>query len=980
LAYCSAASKILSVENMKKAILTTIAALGLGMGASAASIITQWNFNNNPPDASTSTGTLAPAVGSGSAATVGTVVTTHNPGSPTDTGADNTTWRTGGFPPQSTGNKSCGVQFNLSTVGYENITLSWDQANSAGANKYWRVQYSIDGGANWIDKDVVVNNAVTAWNTPIATVSFASISAASQNPNFAVRIVSEFESTAVGGADAYVPVNSTFTYGETHFLRLDMVTFSGDVAVGGEVNILSEPTSQVVAVGQPFAFQVIVGGGTTTITYQWRTNSIAIPEATNSVYSVAAAQHSHAGSYDVVVANAISSKTSEVATLTVRDPLSLAWTAQNGAVWDSVTESWENTTTAAIVAYTNGDHVLFDSRGSSSPWVSVVESVTPSSITVDADSDYVLRTDTGGKIAGATGLTKRGIGTLILNTDNIHSGPTVIEAGTLQVGAADDHGALGSGPISNNGAIVFNRSDNIVVPNTITGSGGITNLGKSVTLQGANTYSGPIGVFSGTLTLSGSQAVNSTEVFLFPWESGISAATRLALAGGAVVSSGTTIHMSGTTPAGDMRLALAGSGGVATINGPIILDGSWVNNIYADDTAQFVINGDISAAPDFSGAVMFRGNLGSGIVNGTINLPGIAVHKTDTSTWTFNSTSNDWATTGLAVGTMRIGADNALPPSLILTMGQASATATLDLAGFNQQIASLTEGEGNKVITNSSAISDSTLTVGSGSFGGRIADSSAGPKTGLTIDGATFTLSSATTYSGDTTVLAGTLALSGAGDVANSAVINLAGGGLDVSGRNDGTLTVGAGQTLKGNGALLITGNLINNGIVELKADKSGGVINNDFVTVTGQVTYGGTLKLSLSGQSLAPTDTIPVFSAGTYAPGNSFVAIEPAIPAPGLAWDTSTLSTDGILRLAESVSPTFSSVVLSTSGSEIIFGGSGGPVHGTFSVLASTNVAAPLANWTTVETGSFDANGNFSVTNVVTPGSTRNFFRLQVP
>ncbi len=972
---------------MKKTILTTLAALGLCLGASAASIITQWNFNSNPADTNTSTGTLNPSTGSGSAAQVGGVGTTFNPGSPADTSTatDNTGWRTGGtltpFAPQGTGNKTCGVQFNLSTAGYENITLSWDQANSITANKYYRVQYSIDAGATWIDKDVVINNAGTAnWNTPIATVSFASIPGASQNPNFAVRIVSELESTAVGGLAEYVAVNGVGPYSATAFLRLDLVTFSGDVAIGGGVDILSEPTSQVVAVGQPASFRVVAGGGTSTITYQWRTNGVTLPNATNSVYAIAAAQLSHAGSYDVVVANAVNSKTSAVATLTVRNPLSLAWTGLNGAVWDSTTQSWENTSTAATVAYAGGDHVLFDSRGSGASSVSLAESVNPSSVTVNADFDYTLRSDVSAKITSTTGLKKMGTGTLVLSTDNTYSGATVIEAGTLQVGAAADHGSMGTGPITNNSALVFNRSDNIVISNAIAGSGGMTNLGKGVTLLGANTYSGPIGVLSGSLTLSGNQAVNSTDVYILPLVGGITPATRLALAGGVVVSSGTTIHMSGTTAAGDLRLQLAGSGGAATINGPILLEGSWVNNIYADETAQFIINGDISADPlGYSGVVMFRGNLGSGIINGTINLPGVAVEKTDSGTWTINSTGNNWASTGIAVGTLRIGAHNALPTSLNLKMGQTGDRSTLDLAGFNQQIAALTEVAGTKIITNSSATADSTLTVGSGTFSGRIADSAAGRKTGLTINGATFTLAGLVTYSGDTTVQAGTFALSGAGGIPNSAVINLAGGGLDVSARSDAALTVGAAQKLKGNGTLSITGDLINNGTVELKVNKSDNVINNDTVAVTGQVTYGGTLKLVLSGQGLMPTDTIPVFTAGTYA-SSAFATIDPAVPAPGLTWNTSTLATDGILRIAGTAQPTITSAVRSASGTDIIFGGTGGPANGTFSVLASTNVAAPVATWPTVQTGSFNASGNFSVTNAITPGMPQRFFKLQVP
>lgn len=959
---------------MHRKILIILATLSLCVGASAASIITKWDFNSNPADGSTSTGTLLPAVGSGTAATVGTVTSAaFNPGSPSDPSTDNTGWRTQTFPPQGAGNKTCGVQFNVSTMGYENITLSWDQANSAGANKYYRVQYSIDGGSTWVDHDVVVNNAVTAWNTPIATVSFAGIPGASQNANFAVRIVSEFESTAVGGLEGYVPVNSTFTYGSTHFLRLDMVTFSGDVAVGGEVSILSEPANQTVAVGQPASFRVVAGGGTSPITYQWRTNGVAIPNATNSVYAIGSAQLSDSGNYDVVVANAVNSVTSIVASLTVRLPLSLAWTGLNGAFWDSFTPSWEDLNTAATVAYTGGDHVLFESRGSGASSVSLTESVNPSSVTVYADFDYTLRSDVSGKVTGTTGLTKTGTGTLVLNTDNTYSGETIIEAGTLQVGAGDDHGSTGSGSIRNYSALVFKRSDNIVISNSITSNGSITNLGQGVILSGANIYSGPITVQSGALTLSGDQEVNSPDVYILPLAAGITPATRLALSGGVVVSSGTTIHMSGTTQAGDLRVQLAGSGGTPTINGSIVLDGSWVNNIYAEDSAQFVINGNISAAPGFTGVVMFRGNNGSGIINGNINLPGIAIAKTDTSTWTINSTGNDWASTGLAVGTLRIGAHNALPTSLALTMGQAGFQSRLDLAGFNQQIGSLADAGGTEIITNSSATADSTLTVGSGTFSGSIADSAAGPKTALTINGSTFTLTGVNRFSGNTTVQAGTLALSGVGEIPNSAVIDLAGGGLEVSARNDGTLSLGSGQTLKGNGTLAVTGNLANSGTIELKVNKTGGIASYDKLAVSGQFTCGGTLKLILTGEALSSADVLEVFVTGSLT--GTVPTIEPAAPAPGATWDTSTLLVDGKLRIQRA--PMFNAPTL--SGTNLTLSGVG-QAFASFSVLTSTNVAAPAAEWTTLQSGSFDASGNFSTTVPIAPGQPKRFYMLKLP
>ena len=189
------------------------------------------------------------------------------------------------------------------------------------------------------------------------------------------------------------------------------------------------------------------------------------------------------------------------------------------------------------------------------------------------------------------------------------------------------------------------------------------------------------------------------------------------------------------------------------------------------------------------------------------------------------------------------------------------------------------------------------------------------------------------------------------------------------------SLPLYSGQTLKGNGTLSITGNLVHNGTVELKVNKAGGIVSNDKLAVSGQLFSGGTLKLVLTGQPLNWKDTIPVFAAaGGYVGG--VPTIDPAVPAPGATWDTSTLVTDGMLRIHGPA--TFTSTIV--SGGNITLSGVGGEVSGTFSVLTSTNVAAAALDWTPLQTGSFDASGNFSVIVPITPGQPRRFYKLQMP
>jgi hypothetical protein len=49
-----------------------------------------------------------------------------------------------------------------------------------------------------------------------------------------------------------------------------------------------------------------------------------------------------------------------------------------------------------------------------------------------------------------------------------------------------------------------------------------------------------------------------------------------------------------------------------------------------------------------------------------------------------------------------------------------------------------------------------------------------------------------------------------------------------------------------------------------------------------------------------------------------------------------------------------------------------------TYALLSATNIATPLTNWSVVSSGSFDANGNVSVTNPAT-GAQR-FYILRAP
>lgn len=122
-------------------------------------------------------------------------------------------------------------------------------------------------------------------------------------------------------------------------------------------------------------------------------------------------------------------------------------------------------------------------------------------------------TSYAGVLSGAGGLTKSGSGTLTLTGTNSFTGDTTISAGTLQIGNAGTTGTLGTGNVADNGSLIFNRSDSLVVPNVISGTGNLIKLGSgALSLTGANSYSGVTSLSAGTLGLYTNSAAGSGTV------------------------------------------------------------------------------------------------------------------------------------------------------------------------------------------------------------------------------------------------------------------------------------------------------------------------------------------------------------------------------------------------------------------------------------------------------------------------------------
>jgi autotransporter-associated beta strand protein len=244
------------------------------------------------------------------------------------------------------------------------------------------------------------------------------------------------------------------------------------------------------------------------------------------------------------------------------------------------------------------------------------------------------------------------------------------------------------------------------------------------------------------------------------------------------------------------------------------------------------------------------------------------------------------------------------------TYGYANATINLAESGAN--IYNLTSSGTIKIGAlsgiSSTYISGSVWEIGSNNADATFAGTIKGYSVNKVGTG-TWTLTSPNnTYTSATNVNAGKLM------VCNTSGI----------GAGTGTLTVASGATLGGSG--IIKNNVVlnagailepgNNGIGTL-TDSTNLVLTNGSVTqididnatktadtikVVGSLTLGGTLSINTIGTAIfALGDNFKLFNASSYS--GSFSAIVPATPGPALAWDLSSLTTNGTLKVKAAIS-----------------------------------------------------------------------------
>jgi rhamnogalacturonan endolyase len=264
-------------------------------------------------------------------------------------------------------------------------------------------------------------------------------------------------------------------------------------------------------------------------------------------------------------------------------------------------------------------------------------------------------------------------------------------------------------------------------------------------------------------------------------------------------------------------------------------------------------------------------------------------------------------------------------------------------------------------------------------YAGVIADS--GVSSLIKVGTGTLILTGTNTYSGGTTINAGALQVNnlGGSGTGSGAVTVASSGTLGGAGIISGAVTVNSGGALAPGsplGTLTISNNLTLAAGSTTFMQVQQSPLTNNALKVTGTLTEGGTLIVTnIGGTQLAPGDTFKLFNAGTYIGTYSNIKL-PALPF-GLAWNTNSLNTSGAISVVLVTMPVIRSASISINGIEL--GGTGGVGSANFYLLGTTNLAAPLTNWTPLLTNQFDNSGNFNFTNAMNTNFPQSFYMLQL-
>ncbi len=523
-------------------------------------------------------------------------------------------------------------------------------------------------------------------------------------------------------------------------------------------------------------------------------------------------------------------------------------------------------------------------------------------------------------VAGGSGLTKFGTGTLVLSGANLYTGGTTLgtNAGTLEAKVNPTQNGIGASPASVGPGSTLqldnldtSGSGSVTINNLMTGSG-LVKLVFAAGTSGRNTYLPNVTGFNGTIELANNgstgdkfnagglgapntalQIDNGSQLFV----SSAASFASISLVGTGNAETRGAMRIDGSL-GGSLTLlgdaTIGGESAAANLSGNIT--GTATNGISytltqgtANSTAGCVLSGSISDGPN-------GGQLALTQTKGTLTLSGANTYSGDTTVSGSTLTLKNGLALQSSVLTLTGSTVNVDPTVTNLTLGGlSSSTDNLTLPGT---VTVLTlQPTTNQMPVYAETLDGSAMTL-----------TKTGPGTQV--------FSGVNSYSGSTTISNGVLVGVVGGSCANSPITVESGATLGVQISAPGSQWIGSGLTLNGNAPFLsfdLAGNEPSTGVAPLQVNGNLALGNAQLVVSNGTLTvgavypliaYSGTCSGTLpSGSALIlPSSVSGIMSNDVANSQTIYLVVGPAsvtgpvIQSPALAGTNLVFSTDNTL------------------------------------------------------------------------------------